>query len=65
MSNAKFLKRSEVARLFGVSPPTVTRWAHQGRLPSLRTPGGQWRYDTVAVERLLREAKTEKPATSQ
>jgi excisionase family DNA binding protein len=40
----EFLSRSEVARLFGVSPSTVTRWARTGLVASVRTPGGHYRY---------------------
>jgi excisionase family DNA binding protein len=41
---ARFLTRVEVARLFGVSASTVTRWARAGLLASVRTPGGHYRY---------------------
>jgi excisionase family DNA binding protein len=34
----------EVARLFGVEPKTVTKWAKTGRLPSFLTLGGHRRY---------------------
>ena len=47
-----FLARSEVARLFHVSPVTVVRWAERGKLPSELTLGGQRRYPrkgTLAV----------------
>lgn len=40
----RFLTRTEVATLFGVSASTVTRWARSGLLPSVRTPGGHYRY---------------------
>ena len=39
-----FLSRSQVARLFGVSASTVTRWARAGLIQSIRTPGGQYRF---------------------
>ena len=39
-----FLSRGDVARLFGVSPSTVTRWARTGVLPAFRTPGGHYRF---------------------
>jgi len=33
-----------VAKLFGVSTSTVTRWARQHRLTVIRTPGGHYRF---------------------
>ncbi len=39
-----FLSRGQVARLFGVSLSTVTRWARTGMIPALRTPGGHYRF---------------------
>jgi excisionase family DNA binding protein len=43
-ARAAFLSRGEVSRLFGVSASTVTRWARQGLLKTLRTPGGHYRF---------------------
>ena len=40
----QFLSRSAVARLFGVSASTVTRWARTGLLRTIRTPGGHYRF---------------------
>ena len=48
----QFLTRSEVSRLLGVSPNTVTRWAREGRLPCQVTLGGHHRFDRDLVERL-------------
>jgi excisionase family DNA binding protein len=39
-----WLTRAEVAKLFGVSTSTVTRWARQRRLTVIRTPGGHYRF---------------------
>lgn len=51
----------EVAKIFRVSPATITRWARVGLLPSTRTPGGhrrfERRYVMDHVERLLRESR--------
>lgn len=44
LADREFLSRREVARLFGVSPSTVTRWARTGLLQTVRTPGGHYRY---------------------
>ena len=45
--------RSEVARLFHVSPITVTRWAEQGKLPYQLTLGGQRRYPREGTMAIL------------
>ena len=50
------LSRSEVARILGVSPNTVTRWAREGRLPSQVTLGGHHRFPRSLVERLKKES---------
>jgi excisionase family DNA binding protein len=47
----KYLSRGDVARLFGVSLSTVTRWARTGLVPTVRTPGGHYRYPADAVRR--------------
>ena len=47
-----FLTRSEVSRLLGVSPNTITRWAREGRLPCQVTLGGHHRFDRELVEQL-------------
>ncbi len=47
------LTTGEVARLFRVDPKTVCRWADQGRLPAIRTPGGQRRVPAGFVHRHL------------
>jgi excisionase family DNA binding protein len=47
----EFLSRGEVARLFGVSLSTVTRWARTGLLQTIRTPGGHYRYRAKDMRR--------------
>jgi excisionase family DNA binding protein len=51
-SGTVFLTRSEVSKLLGVSPNTVTRWAREGRLPCQVTLGGHHRFDRELVEQL-------------
>ena len=46
------LKPGEVAAEFGVDPKTVTRWAKEGKIPSIRTPGGHRRYFEEDVHEL-------------
>ncbi len=49
----KMLTTREVAELLQVDLSTVTRWIRYGRLPAIRTPGGQYRVRREDVERLL------------
>ena len=48
----EFLTRSEVSRMLGVSPNTVTRWARERRLPCQVTLGGHHRFERELVEQL-------------
>ncbi len=45
------LTPAEVAALFRVDPKTVTRWAQQGKLRSIRTLGGHRRYREAEIQR--------------
>lgn len=41
------------ARLLGVDPDTLRRWADEGRIEAFTTPGGHRRFDRRDIERLL------------
>ena len=43
----------EVAQLAGVTRMTINRWANAGRLPHVRTLGGNRRYEQADVKKLL------------
>jgi excisionase family DNA binding protein len=47
-----YLTRAAVARMLGVSPNTVTRWAREGRLPCQVTLGGHHRFDVGVIQDL-------------
>lgn len=47
---------TEAAAFFQVSPQTVLRWADQGCLSSIRTPGGNRRFDSEEVGALFGQA---------
>lgn len=49
----ELLTPSEVARLFRVDPKTVTRWAKNGKLSTIRTLGGHRRFQASQVLALL------------
>ena len=49
---ARYLTRAQVARLLGVSPNTVSRWAREGRLTCQLTLGGHRRFDSADIEQI-------------
>ncbi|MDQ1417642.1 MAG: Helix-turn-helix domain [Acidimicrobiaceae bacterium] len=51
------LRTSDVAALFQVSTRTVSEWARRGRVPCMRTPGGQWRYPAEPIRRLVNQVE--------
>ncbi|QXJ27073.1 BldC family transcriptional regulator (plasmid) [Actinomadura graeca] len=53
VSEERFLTPAEVGALFRVDPKTATRWAAQGRVGSIRTPGGHRRFRESEIRALL------------
>lgn len=53
------LRPREVAALFGVRPTSIARWAREGRLSAVLTPGGHRRYRRADVRALLDAEVTE------
>jgi excisionase family DNA binding protein len=51
------LTPAEVAAMFKVDPKTVTRWAKNGKLSSIRTLGGHRRYKESEVRALLQRGE--------
>ena len=49
----QLLTPGEVAELFAVDPRTVSRWANEGSLRCIRTPGGHRRFPAADVYALL------------
>ncbi|HEY2942523.1 MAG TPA: helix-turn-helix domain-containing protein [Vicinamibacteria bacterium] len=58
---ADFLTRAGVARLLGVSPNTVSRWAREGKLGCQKTLGGHRRFDRRVIEELSRRMREPGP----
>ena len=53
--NQKLLTSAEVARILGVTPGSVKRWADLGLLRCARKVGRQPRFDPVEVERFRKD----------
>jgi excisionase family DNA binding protein len=49
----KLLRPAEVAAMFGVNAKTVARWAKEGRIRCIRTPGGHMRIYADDIRALL------------
>ena len=60
----RLLTRAEVAKIFQVSPSTVTRWAEAGKLPVVKTLGGHRRYDAETVMALAQQLTQEEVKSS-
>lgn len=54
MQDPVTLTTKEAAQLASVGTTTIKRWASQGLLPYVRTPGGHRRFERASLERLLR-----------
>ena len=57
----EWISTKTAMQLLGVGSTTVKRWADDGTLASMRTPGGHRRFRRDAVERFLRQ----QPATGK
>jgi excisionase family DNA binding protein len=55
------LTPAEVAALFRVDAKTVTHWARNGKLSSVRTLGGHRRYRADEVRKLLEDSEQASP----
>lgn len=55
-TKTKKLTVGQVAELFGVTVPTVRRWADDGLLKSTRTLGGDRRFDANHIAAKLAES---------
>lgn len=56
-----YLRAAEVAELLHVTPKTVSRWAHEGKLPCLRTLGGHRRYPEREIRALIERLSVQEP----
>lgn len=49
----RLLRPAEVAKFFSVTARTVSRWAEEGKLPYVVTPGGHRRFRFAEVRQVL------------
>ena len=53
----QFIVVAEAARTLSVDESTIRRWIHQGDLPAIQLPGGQYRIKRSVVENMLRSGE--------
>lgn len=51
MKDTDLLSTSEAAQMFAVTPSTIRRWAHSGRLSHMLTPSGRLRFRRADLEK--------------
>jgi excisionase family DNA binding protein len=52
-ADSNWLSLAPAARLLGVDPDTLRRWADDGRVDVFTTPGGHRRFDRRSLDRLI------------
>ena len=57
LSNDTWLTLSEAAELLDVHPTTLRRWANNGNIPTMVTPGGHRRFAASDLARFSRERR--------
>ena len=48
----------EAAARLGVHRATAWRWCESGKMPAIKTPGGQYRVRAVDVEKIVKGEET-------
>jgi excisionase family DNA binding protein len=56
MENDDVITPGEAAKMLGVDPKTLTRWANKNMIPSFRLPGGHRRYKLKDIEAIRNAA---------
>jgi len=51
-TSAEYLTPGQAANLLHVSPKTLNRWAHEGRIPCILTLGGHRRFRKDQIEEI-------------
>jgi molybdopterin-binding protein len=52
------LKPKDAAKLIGISYPTIKQWIYEGKIKSVKTPGGHHRISSTEIERLTGTKQT-------
>ncbi len=61
----ELLKPQDAARMINVSYPTIKQWIYQGKIRSVKTPGGHHRIPLSEVERFSGAKQKKRTASSK
>lgn len=53
MSTTKYRGAQEIRKTYEISSETLRRWNNQGKISSIRTPGGNRLYSVADVEKIF------------
>jgi excisionase family DNA binding protein len=59
VDTSSYLRAAEAADILGVSRTSISRWAKEGKLPYLQTPGGHRRYPEAKLRELANQLREE------
>ena len=62
-ADSAYLTPGQAARMLGVSPKTVNRWATDGRIPCAMTLGGHRRFRADVIRSVAASMGLEDPGT--
>jgi excisionase family DNA binding protein len=65
MTDSEWVSLREAADILGVHPATVRNWADDGKLPSLRTPGGHRRFRRADLAQYAAKSQDTQPFEAQ
>ena len=58
MKTDRWLSLTRAAQHLGIHPTTLRRWADNGSIPAMRTPGGHRRFAAADIERIAQEGRS-------
>lgn len=56
--SSDWMTSGEVAREFNMTDAAIRRWAREGLVDAVKTPGGQYRFRREALHKMLESTRT-------
>ncbi len=65
LAGGPWISLGEASAMLGITPPTLRRWADEGRVPVFTTPGGHRRFSRAAISALLPADRARRPSLAR